>query len=140
MSDDSGGPGNGRDVSSNSRLFAFLAYFLGLIGFIIVLLAKKDDEFALYHAKQSLVLTIGSFAISAISQVVTLIAVGSFVPRIDPFNSSVSPLLILTAPSIILLIPSLGILILYVIGIINAVTGEKNPLPFIGRYAEKINL
>ena len=42
------------------KLFAVIAY-LGLIGFLIALLTKKDNRFALYHIKQSLVLVIAYF-------------------------------------------------------------------------------
>jgi uncharacterized membrane protein len=35
---------------------------------------------------------------------------------------------------------SIGLLLLLVVGIINAVNGKMKPLPFIGQYADKINL
>jgi len=35
---------------------------------------------------------------------------------------------------------SLGLLVLMVIGILNAVNGETKELPLIGQYASKINL
>ncbi len=38
--------------------FAFLAIFLGLIGFLIVLLTKKENKYAMFYAKQSLILSI----------------------------------------------------------------------------------
>ena len=49
----------------NSKIFAFLAIFLGIIGFLIVLIAKKDDAYAMFYAKQSLILFI--FSIIGIS-------------------------------------------------------------------------
>ncbi len=102
------------EVSGESKLFAFLAYFFGIIGFVIVLLAKKDDEFAMYHAKQSLVLNI--FA------VIVYIA-GMFIPIIGWF--------------VILPLGYLAIFILWLMGVIRAITGTKKPLPLIGSYGEK---
>ena len=40
------------------KAFAFLAIFLGLIGFLIVLLTKKENKYAMFYAKQSLILSI----------------------------------------------------------------------------------
>jgi uncharacterized membrane protein len=98
------------------KLFGFLAYLLGIIGFLIVLLAKKENKFAMYHAKQCLVL----FIASIIAYIITMIPViGWFV---------LGPIL------------SIIILILWIIGMVNALTGKEKALPIIGKYAEKINL
>jgi len=105
------------EVSGESKLFAFLAYFLGLIGFVIVLLAKKKDSFAMYHAKQSLVLSI--FA-------VIVYVCGMFIPIIGWF--------------IILPLGYLAILIFWIMGVIRALTGEEKPLPIIGKYGENLKL
>ncbi len=106
-----------KKLSSESKLFAFLAYFLGIVGFVIVLLVKKKDSFAMYHAKQSLVLSI--FAI-------IVYICGMFIPIIGWF--------------IILPLGYLAIIIFWVMGVIRALTGEEKPLPFIGGYADKIKL
>jgi uncharacterized membrane protein len=45
-------------VSRSSRYFAFLSYLLSLPGALFVLLARRDDPFAVYHARQSLALAI----------------------------------------------------------------------------------
>ncbi|MEK6859974.1 MAG: hypothetical protein AABX54_04125 [Nanoarchaeota archaeon] len=39
-------------------LFAFLATFLSIIGFVIALIAKRDNEYVMYYAKQSLIIFI----------------------------------------------------------------------------------
>jgi uncharacterized membrane protein len=45
-------------VSRSSRYLAFLSYLLSLPGALFVLLARRDDPFAVYHARQSLALAI----------------------------------------------------------------------------------
>jgi len=106
----------GAEDVQNGKLWAFLAYLLGIIGFIIVLLAQKENKFAMYHAKQSLGLFIAAIVLS----------VAAMVPFIGWF---------LIGP-----IGMLVIIVLWVIGMINALTGKATALPLIGSYAEKINL
>jgi len=102
--------------ADESKIWAVIVYILGIIGFLIVLLAKKEDKFALYHAKQSLVLFIAWVIVHA---------VGIFVPFI---GWAVWPL------------GMLFLFILWIVGIINAATGKQKPLPVIGSFGEKINL
>jgi len=98
------------------KIFAFLAYLLSIIGFLIVLLAKKDNKFAMYHAKQSLVLFI-------------VYIVGWIILAFIPFLGWA-------------LLPIWWILMLIftIIGIVNALTGKEKPLPIMGKYAKKIKL
>ncbi|MBI4146726.1 hypothetical protein HY489_05310 [Candidatus Woesearchaeota archaeon] len=102
---------------SESKLFAFLGVFLSIIGFIIVMLTRKSDRYAMYYAKQGLVLFILAVAVSII---------GSLVPVIGWF--------------IILPIGNLIVLVLWIIGIVNSLSGQMKPIPLIGKYAEKLNL
>ncbi len=41
-----------------ANIWALIAWILGIIGFIIVYCIKYDDDFAMFHAKQSLILTV----------------------------------------------------------------------------------
>ncbi len=92
------------DLEKN-KVFAILAYII----FFIPLLAAKDSKFAMYHANQGLVLFLGA---------VILNFVGSFIPFIGWF----------------LIIPfgNLFILVLAILGIVNAANGTLKPLPIIG--------
>ena len=98
------------------KLYAILAYVLGLIGFIIVLVAKKDDRFAMFHARQSLILFIG-YVIAWI-----LIA---FIPLLGWIVGSLL---------------MIALFVLWIMGIINAASGAEKKLPVIGDLAEKINI
>ena len=44
---------------SDSQLYAFLATFFTIIGFIIFLVSKRKDKYVEFYAKQGLVLFIG---------------------------------------------------------------------------------
>jgi uncharacterized membrane protein len=100
--------GNSGDVEQNKGIAA-IAYIWIL--FLIPLLAKKDSDFAKYHAKQGLVFFVFS----------TIVGFISWVPVIGWI---------------------LGIfdLILFIMGLVNALSGKKQPLPVIGKFAEKINI
>lgn len=93
-----------KDVEAN-KIFAVLAY-LGIL-VLVPLLAKKDSRFAMFHAKQGLVLLIGW----AIGWLLSFVFIGFIV-------------------NIVLIIFSIW-------GLINAATGKMTKLPVIGDLAEK---
>ena len=97
------------------KLFAFLAYLLGIIGFIIVLVAKKDNQFAMFHAKQSLVLFFACL-------------IGGAVHLVPFIGWIVGPLV------------GLLVFVLWIIGMVNALTGQERELPLIGQFGRQINL
>jgi len=104
------------ETAGESKLWAFVAYLLGIIGFLIVLLAAKKDRFAMYHATQSLVLFISG----------VIVHFGSmFIPFLGMF---------------IRWILGIVLLVLWIIGMINALMGRHMPLPLIGGFGEKIKL
>ena len=101
------------------KIFAFLGVFLGLIGFLIVLLAKKENKYAMFYAKQGLVL----FIVAVIVSVVAMFLV--FIPFLGWFT---------------IWVLQLGLLALWIIGIVYAFSGEEKDIPLIGDVARKINI
>ncbi len=94
---------------------AFLSYILIL--FIVPLVLDPKNEFVKFHAKQGIILFLFFIAVYI---------VGALLPIIGWF-----------------IIAPLGIfawLILAIYGIYNALTGKEEPLPVIGKFAEKINI
>jgi len=104
---------NKNDVEEN-KIWAVIAY-LGILC-LIPLLAKKDSPYAQFHAKQGLVLFITGIIVGAVS---ALPFIGWFI---------VAPL------------GSIFVLVLAIIGIVNAVQGKTKELPLIGQFGRKINL
>ena len=97
------------------KAFAFLGIFLAIIGFIIVLLAKKENKYAMFYAKQGLVLTIAYVIIMVIMMV----------------------------PIIGWIVGPLGwilLFILWIIGLVYSLSGEMKPLPIIGKYAKHFKI
>lgn len=101
-------------VSQDERVMGVLAYLWVLC--LLPLLSRKDSEFCQFHAKQGLVLFIGSFAVMFLGMIPVL---GWF---------------------IILPVGWFLIVVLSLLGILNAWQGKKWEMPFVGGYAKKINL
>ena len=104
--------GMDKDAQEN-KLIAAISYLsiLCLVG----LLGKKDSVFVQHHAKQGLVLFV--------------IEIGLMVVNIIPILGQ-----------IIWLFGSIAVMVLAIMGIINAVQGKNADLPLIGDLAKKINL
>lgn len=110
--------GRKQKEESESKLFAFLATFFSIVGFAIAILAKKDDKYVMYYAKQSLVI----FIISVIAGII------KWVLFIIPILGQV----IYAALAII-------IFVLWLLSWIYALSGEEKPVPLVGKYAKKFN-
>ncbi len=101
-------------VTQEEKAMAVLAYLWILV--LIPLLIKKDSDFCRFHVKQGLVLFLASLGVMVLGMI---------------------PLL---GWLIILPFGWLIITILSILGIINALQGKKWEMPYVGKYAEKIDL
>lgn len=77
-----------------------------ILFFVPLLTDAKNDPFVKYHVKQGLVLFLAWAVVSVVSMVIW-----------------------------ILNILHLGLLVFFVLGILNALHGKEKPLPLIGQYA-----
>ncbi len=93
-----------QDVEKNKAM-GILAYII----FFIPLLAAKESKFAMYHANQGLVLFLGGVALNIVGWII-------------PFLGWL----------IILPLGWICLIVLAIMGIINASKGEMKPLPIIG--------
>jgi len=97
-----------KDVTEN-RAITYLSY-LGIL-FLVPLLVKKESKFAVFHAKQGLVMTVAWF-------------LGSF-------------LYVFLGLGILV---HLALVIFSIMGLVSVNNGEMKKLPIIGDLAEKINI
>jgi uncharacterized membrane protein len=98
--------------TNRQKNIAAISYIFFIIGYFTV---EKDSPFVKFHMKQSLTLLVFTVAISIIGIIPLLGWLIAF------FGSILS-------------------LILFVIGIINALSGEEKELPLIGKYAKNFSL
>jgi len=106
-----------KKVIDEGKSLAWLSY-LGIF-LLIPLLVQKNNEYSKFHVKQGIVLLICSIVLSV-------------------------------AGFLLLFIPVLGmiifwgiyvfLLILSIMGLVNSLTEKTEPLPIIGKYAEKIKI
>jgi uncharacterized membrane protein len=101
--------------NDNSKWYAFLGVFLLIIGFIIVYATKKNDKYAMYYAKQGLILSI----IGVIAALVNVI------PGIGQIIFAITAILLFVA---------------WIIGLIYALSGEEKPIPVVGAYIKFVKL
>ena len=103
-----------KDEENERKLFAFLATFLTIIGFLIALIAKPKDKYVMFYAKQSLVLFI-----------ILIIAEGSSkLPLIGDFTSIILWILFI---------------VVWILSWVNALSGEMRDTWLISYFSNKIN-
>ena len=102
------------DIETN-KVFAILAYII----FLIPLLAAKESPYAKYHTNQGLVLFI-----AAVVSIIAINILGYILGFIPILGWIVTVLIAMLFPILIL--------VLVIIGIINAANGKAKPLPIIG--------
>ena len=105
--------------NDDRKLLAFLGVFLMVIGFIIALAAKKNDKYVMYYGKQGLVLFIAC---------VIIMAAGTILWSIPVLGG------------LIMSLSYIGVIVLWVVGLINSLSGEMKPVPVMGHFANKIKI
>jgi uncharacterized membrane protein len=102
---------------SDSKLFAFLGVFLTIVGYIVVMVTRKDDKYAMYYAKQGLVLFIAWVIVAVAGWIIGWIPV---------------------AGHLMGWVLNAFILALWIIGIVFSLSGDEKEIPLIGEFARKI--
>jgi uncharacterized membrane protein len=100
------------DIEEN-KLIAAIGY-LGILC-LIPLILKKDSPFAQHHGKQGMVILI----------VWIILWIGNIIPFLG---------------QVIWFVGSIGLLILVIMGIMNALQGKMWVLPYLGKYSSQIKL
>lgn len=101
------GAGSGENDVEKNKLVAVVAYLI----FFLPLLVAPQSQFGRYHANQGLALFILALGIQVVGWVIPIL--GWF---------------------IILPLGNLAVIVLMIIGMLNAWRGEKRPLPLVGGF------
>jgi uncharacterized membrane protein len=96
------------DVEKN-KLMAIIGYIVPVLFFVPLITDAKDSPFAKFHANQQLVLLIVAIAVNL---------AGSLIPFIGWF--------------LIFPLGMIVVIVLAILGVVNASRGEMKPLPLIG--------
>ena len=100
-----------KDVEANKAM-AIIGYILPILFFIPLVTDAKNSTYAKFHANQQLILLLAAVAVNI---------VGTIIPILGWF--------------IILPFGSLALIVIAIIGIINAAKGEMKKLPLIGGFS-----
>jgi uncharacterized membrane protein len=115
-------------VSKPGRNAAFLAYLLPIVGWLYVLLFRKKDEFAVYHAKQSMVLTMTAVGAPAAWALFAWIV--AWLPLAGPIISA--------ALFALVILIYIFLAATWVIGMVYVLQAKMKPVPVLGGWAERI--
>ena len=115
-------------MSGSSRVAAFIAYLLGPLGWLYVLLFRRDDRYAVYHTKQSIALAIFMLAAPAVWAVVAWVL--TWVPKAGGVTAAMLFPLVILAYFIVA--------VDWIIGMARALRGRARPLPIVGATAQKL--
>jgi uncharacterized membrane protein len=107
----------------DAKVMGILAYIL----FLIPLFAARDKKFAMFHTEQAIVLWVAFILIYIIMMVLTIV--------VNQISSTLGCVV-----SILGILPWLAYLVLWVMGLLNAIGGKVKELPVIGAYGAKLNL
>jgi uncharacterized membrane protein len=108
-----------KDKESHTTLLAFLGVLLPLIGFIIVYAVDKKDKYAMYYAKQGLVLFI----------LLIIVEIANLILNMIPFVGWVIERVLWVCW-----------IVLWIIGIVYSLSGKEKDIPVAGEYARKFDL
>jgi uncharacterized membrane protein len=134
-------PKAGDKEIEEGKTFAAIGY-LGIL-FLVPLLAAKDNKFAKFHGKQSMVLFgvgIIGWIIAVILWVVLAVVFGVLGGVLPGPLSCVGSALGTVIGLVIWVIVCGGWVVLAVMGLINAFQGKYWKMPLFGGLAEKINI
>ena len=105
--------------TGNRKLMAFIATFLSIIGFIIIVISKTQDKYVKHYAKQSLVVFIFALICFLVGQVAL------FIPIIGEIIELILNLLAIAA---------------WLISWVYALMDKTLEVPVIGKYGRGLNI
>lgn len=115
-------------MSKPSKNLAFIAYLLSVPGWLYVFFFHKKDEFAIYHARQSMMLTI----VAVVAPVAwTVVAWGlAWIPLAGS----------IVAVALFSLVIGIYVFVgaAWIVGMVYTRQAKMKPLPMIGGWAERI--
>ena len=115
-------------MKTSNKIFAFLSYLLLVPGWLLVLIIRRKDEHAKFHARQSLMINLFAFLVIALWFVLTWLLIA--IPIIGPILAW-----FVFAIVIAILI---YLVIAWVMGIVRSFNPEVKPLPLGGSWALKL--
>lgn len=106
-------PGASSSTGLDSNLAGALAYVLGLITGVLMLVIEKRDEYVRFHAMQSIIVFAGLLVLNFLLLGVPVVGLMLYVPFV------------------------LGVGLLWIFLVVQAIFGRRYKLPYVGDLAEQ---
>ena len=116
-------------MKNTNKNLAFLAYLFSVLGWFYVLLIHRKDKFAVYHAKQSMMLTILAVAAPAVWAIAAWVL--AWIPLAGPF----------VAAALFSLVIGIYVFLgaAWILGMLYALQAKTKPLPIVGAWTERLS-
>jgi uncharacterized membrane protein len=108
-------------VSASSRYLALLSYLLSLPGALLVLLLRRSDPFAAYHARQSLQLALAALITPLLWAILAWAL--AWIPLVGPMLGVILFSLVLAVYA--------GLALSWIAGMVFALRGSARPVPLV---------
>lgn len=105
--------------NEDKRLLAFITTFFSILGFVIALLAWRNNKYVMHYAEQSLVVFAYIVVASLVSGIIGWIPIIGWLIALALYISS---------------------LIFWIMSWVYALSGKEQELPFIGAFGRAFNL
>ncbi len=115
-------------MNKPKRYLAFLSYLLTIPGWLYVLLFHRKDELAVYHARQSMLLTL-----LAVGAPVVWAVVGWIISWIPYWGFIITVILFTLVIAIYVLL-----VVDWIVGMVYALQAKIKPVPVVGQWAWRI--
>ena len=112
-------------MSKSSRYLAFFGYVLGAPAALYVLLARRDDPFAVFHARQSLAIAVAAVATPLLWAIIAW--AGAWIPTVGPLIGLTLFALVIAA--------YIGLAATWITGMVFALSGTIRSVPVVGSWA-----
>ena len=111
-------------MSKSSRYLAFFAYLLSIPAALYVILARRDDPYAVFHARQSLAIAGAAVAAPLLWAIVAW--AGAWIPVVGPLVGLTLFALVIAA--------YIGLAVSWLTGMVYALNGTVGSVPIIGSW------
>jgi len=115
-------------MTMKNKISAFLSYLLLVPGWLFVLLLRRKDPHAQFHARQSLIINLFAFLLLAAWFVITWLVIA--IPIAGPLFAWFIFAIVIAI--------FISLVIIWVMGMIRSFQTVGKPLPIIGKWAQKL--
>ena len=115
-------------MTSANKIFAFISYFFLIPGWLFVMIFRRKHPSELFHARQSLVITMAPMLALVLWFVFTWLVLAFPI---------IGPLLAWFAFAIVMAGSILSV-VLWIVGMVRALLDDEKPLAIVGGWAEKL--